>query len=313
MADQDCNTPEPDSYIYCLRDPDTNEIRYVGRSRTPADRLRRHIRDSGHDGTGVSVWLRSLQGRRPKLEIMERCSDSSANERERYWINHLGVGNRLVNSHAAGPRELTSSDDVRTRRQEFCRNGHALTPDNLRIRPDRRNCVECKVCQKEGRRRFNGRRPLYNIWKTMIRRTTDPTFKDWSRYGGKVPPVTVCERWLRSYEDFQADVGPRPSKRHTLDRICGDGGYSPDNCRWATPKEQAQNTARNRFVTHDGLTLCIRDWARRLNVLPGSLYVRLHRGMSPEEAVSRPFRSDQRSKTPLRKPSSPSIRGRGAA
>lgn len=119
----------------------------------------------------------------------------------------------------------------------------------------------------------------------MLRRCADPTFIDWHLYGGRTPPVTVCERWKASYDDFASDMGPRPSLRHTIDRIDNGQGYSPDNCRWASPKEQARHTSRNVHLSHDGLTLTIAEWAERKGMKYMTLFMRLKRGWSVQKAL----------------------------
>jgi hypothetical protein len=79
----------------------------------------------------------------------------------------------------------------------------------------------------------------YRTWLTMIRRCTNPSSESWPKYGAR--GIAVCDRWLRSFEAFVDDMGEKPSDRHSLDRINNNAGYSPDNCRWATGSEQAQN------------------------------------------------------------------------
>jgi len=83
------------------------------------------------------------------------------------------------------------------------------------------------------------RTPEYKIWSVMLQRCHNPNAQGYPYYGAR--GISVCERWRESFAEFIADVGRRPSAEHSLDRIENDGNYEPGNCRWATPKEQANN------------------------------------------------------------------------
>lgn len=92
---------------------------------------------------------------------------------------------------------------------------------------------------KHGAASHEQRSPEYRSWTSMRTRCTNPTYHAWDRYGGR--GISVCDRWRESFENFLADMGPRP-KGTTLDRHPNpDGNYEPGNCRWATRIEQRSN------------------------------------------------------------------------
>lgn len=84
--------------------------------------------------------------------------------------------------------------------------------------------------------------PLYSTWEGMKARCRNPNNRKFKHYGGR--GIAICERWARDFGAFLADVGPKPSARHSLDRIDNDGDYEPGNVRWASPSQQNSNRRR---------------------------------------------------------------------
>lgn len=129
--------------------------------------------------------------------------------------------------------------------------------------------------------------PEYRAWQQMIVRCTNPNIPKFARYGGR--GITVCERW-HVFENFLADMGRRPSARHSLDRKDNDGPYSSDNCRWATSREQNRNRSTNRILRLHGVEKPAAAWAEEYSLALMTLISRLHRGWSDERAITtKPF------------------------
>lgn len=119
----------------------------------------------------------------------------------------------------------------------------------------------------------------------MLRRCTNPSDVAWPYYGGR--GITVCERW-QSFEQFLEDMGPRPSDAHSIDRIDGNRGYEPGNCRWATKKEQSRNMRRNRMLTLKGVTKPLAAWADTSGINHKTILARLRGGWTIEDALTVP-------------------------
>lgn len=122
------------------------------------------------------------------------------------------------------------------------------------------------------------------IWTTMIGRCTNPKTARYDKYGGR--GITVCQKWINSFEAFLEDIGPRPSMMHSIDRIDNNGNYEPGNVRWATKSEQQRNQRRTRTITAFGRTMNIYDWSSETGISANTLASRILRGYSPEEAVT---------------------------
>lgn len=121
----------------------------------------------------------------------------------------------------------------------------------------------------------------------MVARCTKPSNCNWKRYGAR--GITVCERWMK-YENFLADMGERPSVKHSIERIDNSGHYEPGNCRWATAKEQANNRRDTVRLTYKGETKCLTTWAAELGYSQGCLKYRLKNGWTVEKTLSTPVR-----------------------
>jgi hypothetical protein len=134
---------------------------------------------------------------------------------------------------------------------------------------------------------FNHSHELHSVWWSMHVRCYNTSNKRFARYGGR--GITVCDRW-KSFENFLQDMGERPSVKHSIDRINNDGNYCPENCRWATNKEQGNNTSKTRLVCYEGELLSITQLAEKHGILVGTLWARLKRGMELEQAIKTPLR-----------------------
>lgn len=125
---------------------------------------------------------------------------------------------------------------------------------------------------------------LRAVWKSMISRCSNERYADYPVYGGR--GIRVCERW-QSFWAFVSDMGyPLPGEM--LERVDNDGGYSKNNCVWATPAEQARNKRSNVWIEVDGSRLCRADAAKRYGIRPGTLRMRLERGWGLQEALTAP-------------------------
>ena len=129
---------------------------------------------------------------------------------------------------------------------------------------------------------MNVRHSIHNIWYGMIRRCYDTKCRNYNRYGGR--GITVCEEWKNSFKAFlNWAVLNGYRKGLTIDRIDNNLGYSPENCRWATHKEQNRNYSRNHIITVNGESMCIADWADKTGIKPATILARIKRGWSVDK------------------------------
>ncbi len=133
--------------------------------------------------------------------------------------------------------------------------------------------VACGCVQKE-RTTTHGltKHPLYNVWKKMLIRCTDPTVRSYKDYGGR--GIQVCDRW-QSIENFVADMENGYEPGLEIDRVDNDGNYEPSNCRWATRQQNCDNRRTGRNLTYNGRTQSLKAWATELGIGYAMLYERI--------------------------------------
>lgn len=127
----------------------------------------------------------------------------------------------------------------------------------------------------------------YNAWSNMRARCNNTNVNRYEIYGGR--GIQICDRW-NVFENFLKDMGRKPTQKHQLDRIDSNGDYEPENCRWALPIEQNNNTRRNVFLEVDGERITVAMAARKLSISETMIRSRLRRGWSAEDAISIPPR-----------------------
>jgi hypothetical protein len=131
--------------------------------------------------------------------------------------------------------------------------------------------------------------PEMRVWRKMIARCHNPKRKVYKNYGAR--GIKVCERWRSSIANFYADMGPRPSPKHEIERINNDGDYCPENCRWATHKEQSRNKRTNRRITSRGVTRILVEWEEITGIRHETIARRIDKmGWTPEKALETPPR-----------------------
>ena len=126
--------------------------------------------------------------------------------------------------------------------------------------------------------------PEYSTWSKMKYRCSNPRAAGYENYGGR--GIKICKRWQK-FENFLADMGRRPGDGYSLERINSNGDYRPSNCVWATKEAQMNNTRRSHRLTVKGETRTLAEWARSTGIKASTIRMRLSRGWSPEQALTR--------------------------
>lgn len=137
--------------------------------------------------------------------------------------------------------------------------------------------------------------PEYHSWANIKARCLNPNNTHYSDYGGR--GITVCNRWLESFDNFFADMGPIPGSKYSIERKDNDGNYCPENCKWATRLEQANNQRNNHKLLLRGEIKSLAAWARHFNIEYQRFHSRAVRGLCLDCCLSTRLRIDSCSHT----------------
>jgi hypothetical protein len=136
--------------------------------------------------------------------------------------------------------------------------------------------------------------PEYRALRNAVDRCSNPRHREYHRYGGR--GIEVCPEWRADFAAFLANIGPRPSAAHSLDRIDNDGHYEPGNVRWATRREQSNNIRSNHIVRVDGMDKTLAEAIRSSGLKSSTVRARIRNGWSLERALNERERKRTRKK-----------------
>lgn len=139
-----------------------------------------------------------------------------------------------------------------------------------------------------GRSRLGKVTKEYHTWLHICQRCENPNDNGYYKYGAR--GITMCKRWRDSFENFLSDMGQAPSKDHSIERKNNDGNYEPDNCKWATILEQANNRRTNRRVEYLGQVKTLAQWARDTGLRAGVIGARLRKGWNVHDSLTKPVK-----------------------
>lgn len=132
--------------------------------------------------------------------------------------------------------------------------------------------------------KLEAKRKLKNTWTKMKLRCEKPSDPAYHGYGGR--GIFVCKRWRDSFDAFCSDMGPKPTPKHSVDRINNNGPYSPENCRWATHDEQVSNSRTNVFIKYKGQRKTLAQWSRATGITVSCLWWRRKNGFTGDKLFS---------------------------
>ncbi len=134
---------------------------------------------------------------------------------------------------------------------------------------------------------------LYKTWRNVKYRCSNSSLPDYKYYGGR--GIFLCREWLDFQSFYNWALSHGYKENLTIERIHNGLGYSPENCRWATRKEQARNKRTNHRISYNGITKILAEWAKVLKIKPGTLRARIAKGWAIEKAFTKPIQATGRS------------------
>lgn len=223
-------------------------------------------------------------------------------------FDHSETGQEFGRLTLIGPWFVVRDDKLRMQRVGVfeCQCGTITTGRKEDVRYGKKTSCGCRnrehakeLCQantKHGQSRrmtnagLNPGSVEYDCWHGIIQRCENPRNISYPRYGGR--GIKVCQRWRVSFEAFLADVGKRPSDRHSIDRIEVNGNYEPGNVRWAIKVTQERNKTTNHLVTWNGQTRPVSEWSEITGIPAQTLYKRLERGLPAHDVLTMPVNQE---------------------
>lgn len=182
-----------------------------------------------------------------------------------------------------GGTTVTSSDMLRMARSQSC------------------GCLRKEITSECTSTHKQSNTPTYRTWARMKSRCFNPKDGSFANYGGR--GIKMCDRWHNSFISFVEDIGERPSREHSIDRIDNDGWYScgkcqeciskglTANCKWSTRVEQCNNRRSSHYVTINDRTQTLAEWCRELNIAVHTAQSRIARGWDDVRALQTPVRT----------------------
>lgn len=206
------------------------------------------------------------------------------------------TGQRFGRLIALGPTGKTPSDKIKWLCRCDCGETCEIISNQLLFGKTRScGCLRKETTAKQSTIHGMSNHPLHGIWRGMISRCTNSSEKAYADYGGR--GISIAPEWrynFKPFYDYVSQLSHCGEKGYSLDRIDNDGNYEPGNLRWATRIEQSHNSRRVIFLTYDGKTQILSQWAKDLGINTSTLQYRL-RKWSIERALTVPRRSWQKS------------------